>query len=141
MIVFADTSALFSLLVRDDLMHIRAKENFTYFAGHGVQLLTTSFVLVETVALLQGRIGLAPVYDFNAKILPLLEVVWVDEDWYRRGMQRLLARNVRDLSLVDCVSFEVMEARDIQKAYTFDRHFEDNGFIIASHERTEANTE
>ena len=27
MIVFADTSALFALLVRDDFMHIRAKEN------------------------------------------------------------------------------------------------------------------
>ena len=49
MIVFADTSALFALLVRDDFMHIRAKENFTYFAAHGVQLLASSFVLVETV--------------------------------------------------------------------------------------------
>lgn len=132
MIVFADTSALFSLLVRNDHMHIRAKENFTYFARQGVQLLTTSFVLVETVALLQSRIGLAPVHDFNAKILPLMEVVWVDADWYRRAMQRLLARNARDLSLVDCVSFEVMEAREIREAYTFDRHFEENGFKIAA---------
>jgi len=132
MIVFADTSALFALLVRDDLMHIRAKENFAYFARHGVQLLTSSFVLVETVALLQRRIGLAPVHDFNAKILPLLEVIWIDAEWHGRAMQRLLAQNRRDLSLVDCVSFEIMETREIKEAFAFDRHFEENDFKIAT---------
>ena len=132
MIIFADTSALFALLVRDDLMHIRAKENFAYFARHGVQLLTSSFVLVETVALLQRRIGLAPVHDFNAKILPLLEVIWIDAEWHGRAMQRLLAENRRDLSLVDCVSFEIMEAREIKEAFAFDRHFEENDFKIAT---------
>ena len=132
MIIFADTSALFSLLVRDDLMHIRAKENFAYFARHGVQLLTSSFVLVETVALLQSRIGLAPLRDFNAKILPLLEVIWVNAEWHGRAMQRLLTQNKRELSLVDCVSFEIMEAREIKEAYTFDQHFEENGFKMAA---------
>jgi predicted nucleic acid-binding protein len=132
MIVFADTSALFALLVRDDLMHIRAKENFAYFARHGVQLLTSSFVLVEMVALLQRRIGLAPVHDFNAKILPLLEVIWIDAEWHGRAMQRLLAQDRRDLSLVDCVSFEIMEAREIKEAFAFDRHFEENDFKIAT---------
>ena len=132
MIVFADTSALFALLVRADLMHIRAKENFAYFAGRGVQLVTSSFVLVETVALLQRRIGLAPVHDFNARILPLLEVVWIDAEWHGRAMHRLLAQDSRGLSLVDCVSFEIMEAREIKEAFTFDRHFEENGFKIAA---------
>jgi len=132
MIIFADTSALFALLVRDDLMHIRAKENFAYFARHGVQLLTSSLVLVETVALLQRRIGLAPVHDFNAKILPLLEVIWIDAEWHGRAMQRLLAQNRRDLSLVDCVSFEIMETREIKEAFAFDRHFEENDFKIAT---------
>ncbi len=66
--IFADTSGLFALLVQNDYMHIRARENFAYCAGQSVQLVTSSFVLVETLALLQQRIGLAPVHDFNAKI-------------------------------------------------------------------------
>ena len=133
MIAFVDTSALFSLLVRDDLMHIRAKENFEYFAGHRVQLLTSSYVLVETVALLQRRIGLEAVRDFNSKILPLLEVIWVDAQWQNRAMQRLLTQNKKDLSLVECVSFEIMETREIIEAFAFDRHFEENGFTIAAY--------
>jgi hypothetical protein len=35
-------------------------------------------VLVETVALLQRRIGLAAVQDFQTKIVPLLEFIGVD---------------------------------------------------------------
>jgi len=135
MIVFADTSAIFALLFRDDLMHVRAKENFTCFAQEGVQLLTSSYVLVETVALLQRRIGLAPVHDFNTKIVPLLEIVWVDAAWHGRATQRLLGENRRNISLVDCLSFEIMEAGEITEAFTFDQHFADKGFAIANFHR------
>ena len=130
--VFADTSGLFALLVKNDYMHIRAKENFGYFAGQNAQLVTSSFILVETTALLQRRIGLAPVHDFNAKILPILEVIWVDDKWYTRAMQRLFAQNNRDVSLVDCLSFEIMDSLEIDCAFAFDRHFEENGFTIAA---------
>lgn len=78
MIIFADTSALYALLVRDDLMHVRAKKCFAHFSKHAVQLLSSSFVLVETLALLQRRIGLEAVQDFNARIVPLIEILWVD---------------------------------------------------------------
>jgi predicted nucleic acid-binding protein len=127
MIVFADTSALFALMVRDDAMHVRAQENFSYFARNDVRLLTSSYVLVETVALLQRRVGPPAVLDFQMKIYPLLEVVWVDEEWHGRAMQRL-SREGRNYSLVDCLSFEIMDSRDLDTAFTFDRHFTDQGF-------------
>jgi uncharacterized protein len=130
--IFADTSGLFALLVKNDYMYIRARENFRYFAENNVQLVTSSFVLVETTALLQHRIGLAPVNDFNLKILPLLDVVWADDQWYAKAMHRLLIQNKRDVSLVDCLSFEIMDALGIQYAFAFDKHFEENGFSIAA---------
>jgi uncharacterized protein len=129
--IFADTSGLFALLVKNDYMFVRARENFNYFAENNAQLLTSSFVLVETTALLQRRIGLMPVNDFYTKILPLLEIVWVDDKWYAKGMQRLLTQNNREISLVDCISFEIMEALQIKWAFAFDKHFEENGFVIA----------
>ena len=134
--VFADTSGLFALLVKNDHMYVRAKENFNYFAENNAQLVTSSFVLVETTALLQRRIGLTPVTDFNAKILPLLDVVWVDEKWYATATQRLLTQNNRNISLVDCLSFEIMEALQIKWAFAFDKHFEGNGFLLANFHQT-----
>ncbi|PIP38311.1 MAG: VapC toxin family PIN domain ribonuclease [Desulfobacterales bacterium CG23_combo_of_CG06-09_8_20_14_all_51_8] len=130
--IFADTSGFFALLVKNDDMHVRARKNFSYFAENNVQLVTSSFVLVETTALLQHRIGLSPVNDFNSKILPLLEIVWVDEKWYAKAVQRLVARSNRDVSLVDALSFEIMEDFQIETAFAFDKHFEENGFRIAA---------
>ncbi len=130
MIVFVDTSALFALLVRDDAMHARAKEAFARLADQSAQLLTSSYVLVETTALLQRRIGLKAVHDFNARVVPLLEVLWADAHWHGRAVHRLLAQTDRTVSLVDCLSFEIMEARDISTAYSFDGHFGEEGFRL-----------
>jgi len=135
MMIFADTSGLFALLVKNDSMHVRAKLNFAYFAQHRVQLLTSSFVLVETVALLQRRVGLEAVHDFQSKIMPLLEMIWVTIDWYTRAIQRVFALNNRNISMVDCVSFEIMESREISHAFTFDKHFTNNGFTICNYYR------
>ena len=130
--IFADTSGLFALLVKNDYMHVRAKLNFSYFAQQRIQLLTSSFVLVETTALLQRRVGLAAVHDLQSKIMPLLEIIWVDADWYTRASQRLYALNNRSISLVDSLSFEIMESCEITHAFTFDKHFAENGFTIAA---------
>ena len=111
---------------------ILLKLNFAYFAQHCVQLLTSSFVLVETTALLQRRVGLAAVHDFQSKIMPLLEMIWVNDDWYTRAIQRLFVLNNRNISLVDSLSFEIMESREITHAFTFDKHFPENGFTIAA---------
>ena len=132
MIVFGDTSGFFALLARDDYMHIRAKLNFAHFGAHNFRILTTSYVLLETTALLLRRIGLEAVSDFQAKIVPLLEIVWVDAEWHARGLQRLFTVGRKDVSLVDCLSFEVMEARNLQTAFAFDKHFEETGFTLAA---------
>lgn len=130
--IFADTSGLFALLVRNDHMHVRAKLNFAYFSENRAHLVTSSFVLVETIALLQRRVGLMAVHDFQSRIIPLLEIIWVNNDWYTKAMQRLFALNQRTTSLVDCLSFEIMESREITQAFTFDNHFPENGFSIAA---------
>jgi predicted nucleic acid-binding protein len=132
--VFVDTSGIFALLVKNDSMHTRAKKNFNYFAQQKAQLLTSSFVLVETISLLQRRVGLESVRDFNIRILPLTEIIWTDMEWYARAIQRLLLQGQKDMSLVDCLSFEIMDSYDISLAFTFDRHFQEMGFTIVDRE-------
>lgn len=129
--VFADTSGLFAFMVVNDLMYVRARENFRYFAERQARLMTSSLVLVETTALLQRRIGMEAVHDFNRSIVPLMDVVWAESQWHERAMRRLFLINRRDVSLVDCLSFEIMEQYDIECAFTFDRHFEEQGFRMA----------
>ena len=132
MIVFADTSGLFAFLVENDSMHVRAENIFRSFAENNTLLLTSSYVLVETIALLQRRVGMDAVLDFQDKILPLLDIIWVDAHWHERAVKRLIALNQKNVSLVDCLSFVIMDAREVHTAFSFDKHFEKNGYSLAS---------
>jgi len=44
-------------------------------AGLSPTLVTTDYVLVETAALLQHRLGMAAVRSFHKNVVPVLEVV------------------------------------------------------------------
>jgi predicted nucleic acid-binding protein len=69
--VFVDTSALYALLVRTDEDHAEAAKAFRGLLEAGRSLVSTNYVLVETTALLQHRIGLAAVRDLDARIVAL----------------------------------------------------------------------
>lgn len=89
-------------------------------------------MLVETYALIGRRLGLAAVRGFRTDFAPLLEVVWVDETLHDRGLDLLLDRQKRALSLVDAVSFITMRQKSVNDAFAFDPHFEDEGFSLVN---------
>jgi predicted nucleic acid-binding protein len=127
MSVFVDTSALYALLVSTEEHHAAVFTAFRSLLGASRPLHTTSYVVVETAALLQHRIGLEPVRDLDSRLLPVFTVNWVDEDLHRRGMRRLLREDRRRVSLVDCVSLEVMRSLGLREALALDRHFAEAG--------------
>jgi predicted nucleic acid-binding protein len=61
---------------------------------------------------------------------PLIEVVWVDEALHDAGLDLLLERRQRLLSLVDAVSFVTMQRTSVAEAFAFDPHFEQEGFSL-----------
>ncbi len=128
MSVFADTSALYPLLVSTETTHALVRAEFARLVNSAQPIWTTSFVLVETMALLQHRIGLPAARDFDEEIVPVLSVYWVDDDLYRRGMDRLWREDRRRVSLVDCVSFELMKLKGVTIAFAVDSHFTEAGF-------------
>ena len=130
MSVFVDTSAFYALLVGTDAGHAQITEVFRATAERGRRLVTTNYVLVETAALLQHRIGLAPVRDLEQHILPLVTVHWVSAELHRRGMDRLLRMDKRHVSLVDAISFVAMDADGLTDVLALDPDFETEGFRL-----------
>ncbi len=131
MSVFVDTSALLATLNAGDENHARAARSFRGLVEGDEPLVTTSYVLVETTALLQHRFGLAAVRRFEDDLAPVLDVVWVERDLHEEGRAALLTAGRRDLSLVDCVSFACMRRLGVLRAFHFDRHFREQGFSAA----------
>jgi predicted nucleic acid-binding protein len=128
MIVFIDTSAFYAVLDRDDANHPAAKEAWTQLVGDAATLFTSNYVLLETTAVLQHRIGVAAVRSFHEDVVPLLQVDWVTEEGHRAGVEAVLAAGRKNLSLVDCLSFQTMRRLGIRTAFCFDAHFGEQGF-------------
>jgi predicted nucleic acid-binding protein len=128
--IFVDTSALLALMAVEDVYHRQAKECLQSICEQGQDLQTNNYVLLESLALIQKRLGLPKVRDFLTDLVPLLEVHWIDEEMHQAAVEHLLSASRRNLSLVDCSAFETMRALGIETAFTFDEHFRDEGFKV-----------
>ncbi len=129
MIYYVDTSAFLAILDADDRNHITAKQQWIDLVLAEATLVCSDYILVESLALTQHRMGLAAARIFHEDIFPLLTIEWVDESTYRAGIASMLTAARRDLSLVDCITFEVMRQLGVQSAFTFDKHFKEQGFV------------
>ncbi|MEW6546980.1 MAG: PIN domain-containing protein [Bacillota bacterium] len=128
MTVYVDTSAFLAVLDADDQNHGHAKRVWEALLSKRAPLISSSYVLVETWTLVQHRLGMEAVRSFSEDVFPLLGIIWVGSELHRRGVAALLAANCRNLSLVDCVSFEVMRDLGVKNVFTFDPHFREQGF-------------
>jgi len=129
MSVFVDTSALLAILDADDANHKKAKEAWEELISQEEVLVCSNYILVETFALLQHRLGMGAVRTFQDDIFPILTVEWVDEPRHRAGVTGVLTALRKKLSLVDCVSFDMMRRLGTGAVFTFDPHFKEQGFV------------
>ena len=128
MSVFVDTSGLIAMLDADEARHEEAAARWRQLVEGDEPLVATNYVLVETLALAQRRLGLDAVRLLVRDIVPLLDIDWVGEDAHAAAVAVLVAANRRSLSLVDCASFETMRRRGVTQAFAFDQHFVEQGF-------------
>lgn len=130
MSIFVDTSAFYSLFDRNDTNHAAASHIWRQLLAENASLVTTNYVIVETTALVQHRLGMVAAQDFHDAVVPLFVVEWVNEQIHRAGVAALLTAHRRQFSLVDCVSFEVCRRLAVQQVFAFDNHFVEQGFTL-----------
>jgi predicted nucleic acid-binding protein len=128
--VFLDTSGLFSVFHKDDLRHSLGARAWRLLAESDVPLHTSNYVLVELASLVQKRLGLGAVDALSSHVLPWVNVTWIDAALHAQAVAGVLAARQPDLSLVDCASFALMRHLGLRRAFTFDRHYAEQGFEI-----------
>lgn len=131
--VFIDTAGWVCHLDASQPQHVSASTLIGVCLAEGRRLVTSSYVLVELVAVLTIRrrvarteliTSLDTIRNWNQ-----LTVVHVDAALDEAAWALLRSRPDKGWSLTDCVSFEIMRSRGIREALTTDRHFEQAGFV------------
>ena len=128
--IFLDTSAAFAFVNREDDRHRASVKTFEAILDRGETLFTHNYAILETVALLQRRIGLAAAIAFQRDTQSYVEIHWVTESDHEQAVESWLERDTRRLSLVDCMSFVVMRVYGCKTAFAYDSDFETEGFEL-----------
>jgi predicted nucleic acid-binding protein len=128
--VFADTSALYALVDRNDAGHVAAKREVGRLLAADRRIVTTDYIIAETVNLGNARGG-ALVAN---RVLDLVEqssgirLEWIGPDRFDTARAFFRKHSDHTYSFTDCTSFVVMRELRLAEALTTDRHFREAGF-------------
>ena len=118
--IFADTGALYAVLVKADENNARAN---TWLQAHKrkARLFTTDYVLIDLLTLLRARGQLARA-RVTAKALfggKIARIHHVSEDYLKAGAESFDLFADKAWSFTNCVCYAVMERLGVKKAFWF----------------------
>ncbi len=129
--IFFDTGSWVALAVPGDRNAASARRFYAEVARgvHGA-IVTTNFVLDEAATLVRMTADVASAARFLRGVLgrPSVIVVWIDPSHFETALELFSRHEDKRWSFTDCTSFVVMRELAIEKAFTFDRNFEEAGF-------------
>jgi len=128
--VFVDTAGFYAFLDGTDAFHATARDCFLRSQRESWHLMTSNYVVHESWAVIQARLGWDAVDAWRDRVLRRCMIVWVDAGLHALGEARCRQARQRQLSLTDCVSIEMMRQEGIREAIAQDEHFTREGFRL-----------
>ena len=130
--VFVDTGGWMACADRADPAHAActAARDATLEAGR--ILITTDFVVDETLTLIRFRLGLAAANTWWQQIDGSARLRWerVENDRFERARNLFFQYRDKNLSFTDCTSVAIMRELKLTTVITTDRHFHQVGFDV-----------
>ena len=133
--IFVDSGAWIALLNRRDQHHDDARAIYNDLVQQNTQLLTTDYVIDETVTWLRYRVNHAIAVQFlnlieSSRVTDVLTFVAIDRILFQEAEQLFRQYDTARLSFTDCTSFAVCQQRNISEAFAFDQHFPMMGIML-----------
>ena len=130
--LFVDTGGWMACADSADPAHVRSCAARDAALEAGQTLVTTDFIVDETLTLIKLRLGLASAETWWQQIDASSRLRWerIDSDRFEKARQLFFQYRDKDFSFTDCTSFAVMREIRLTHALTTDRHFRQIGFQV-----------
>src|SRR5437667_34668 len=131
-LILYDTSAWVALAVPGDRRGPEAKRLQAQVSrGAYGSIVTTSFVLDEVATFVRMETDTESAVRLLRSILAsaAITTVWIDPGHFGSALDLFQSHQDKRWSLTDCTSFVVMRDLGTEKAFSFDRNFEEAGFV------------
>jgi predicted nucleic acid-binding protein len=129
---FVDTGGWMACADARDPAHARCCAARDQALEAGQTLITTDFVVDETLTLLRRRLGLGAAQAWWQQIDRSARLRWerIDSDRFEKARQLFFQYRDKQFSFTDCTSFVVMRDIRLTHAITTDAHFGQMGFQV-----------
>ncbi len=133
--MFVDTGGWYAVVAVDDRCHEVSERYFHDLLRAGDHLLTSDYVLDETLTRLRYDFGLNTAITFWQMITRahregFLTILQVDETVWQSAMNIFQRFDDQNFSFTDCTSFALLQERPVDEVFGFDRHFSIFGFAL-----------
>ncbi|OFW12619.1 MAG: hypothetical protein A3F70_02140 [Acidobacteria bacterium RIFCSPLOWO2_12_FULL_67_14] len=130
--LFVDTAGWIACADGTDPAHARCCAARDAALEAGQTLVTTDFVVDETLTLIRLRLGLGAAKAWWQQIdgSPRLRWERIDSDRFEKARHMFFQYRDKDFSFTDCTSFVIMRDIRLTHAITTDRHFRQMGFEV-----------
>jgi uncharacterized protein len=130
--VFVDTGGWMACADRADPAHDACTAARDASLEAGRTLITTDFVVDETLTLIRFRLGLPAANAWWRQTDGSARLRWerVDSDRFERARSLFFQYRDKDLSFTDCTSMALMQELKLKSVITTDRHFHQMGFDV-----------
>ena len=130
--LFVDTAYIYALFNKRDQWHEKALEWQQKLALENRSLITTQFILTEIAD------GLSPLKSRQNAVniihalenSEIVEVIPATPELFRKGLNLYESRPDKSWGLTDCISFVVMNEKNLFEVLTTDDHFRQAGFRV-----------
>jgi uncharacterized protein len=128
--IFVDTGLWIAWMDERDQWRQDAMRGMAILKAQRRSLVTTNWVLAEAYTGLVDRIARGAIARLRAMVegSTLIRVIWIDRLIEELAWRKFLQYDDKNVSMVDCTSFVVMEQLGLSTAFTFDRDFLQAGF-------------
>ena len=126
--IFVDTGGWYAAIDRQDHGHEAARQ---FLENNRLPLVTTDYIMDETVTLLQVRLGHGYAVRFldSLQASRLVQLIYLSQAHINATAQLFRNRPDKGWSFTDCSSFVLMHEYRLRIALAFDDHFRQAGFL------------
>ena len=126
--IFVDAGAWYANAIKDDDNSAAARQ---WFDSHSTRLITSDYVVDETLTLLKSRRHMAAALRLGEMFFAgkLADIVMVTEVDIIEAWETFRGYRDKDWSFTDCTSKVLMARLGITTAFSFDAHFRQFGTV------------
>lgn len=130
--LFVDSGAWIALFDKSDKYHLRASQALRTLREQSTFLLTSDYILDETLTHLLYATGRHVALRFGhwALATDYVVIARVDQEIWDSAWTMFQAYDDKAWAFTDCTSFILMQRLNLWQAFTFDHHFAQMGFQL-----------